>query len=401
MEFKNKINEWANEGVPPDEEREKNGFQGGYHPPAGIFNWFFCLISKCINELQSKLKQLSDTFNTFVQNNSKDLSGKANVDLSNITVPVGIPIVEATSTDGVDYTATVPNVTELYDGLMIVIRPNKTSTSTGINLNVNGLGAKPLRRPLSFGTYPSTAIDSDRLTFLQANAPCRLMYHADPPNNVNGVQGKGIWLFADKQKVSAQDLYGTTPVESGGTGGGTPEEARENLGVPSIEYVNNSFTKAETVSYVGTGYNFDAEHMSLTFSFAPTVLWIYAFENGGVVYPTASACLAGTTSGGDTIAVTGTVLQRYIMPCSELTTTEQASGCGFVQYGGTPTGQTVTPYAWKSQDGKTINWRVKIGGGGSGNAIYGSSQYNAHNTTYYVIAFEAGDGGVVNAIKNN
>ena len=84
-----------------------------------------------------------------------------------------------------------------------------------MTLNVNGLGDKPIRRPLSFSTYVANSADAN---FFYANTPCRLMYHANYPNRVNGVSGTGIWLMADKVKYSAQDLYGTVPVESGGTG---------------------------------------------------------------------------------------------------------------------------------------------------------------------------------------
>lgn len=132
--------------------------------------------------------------------------------------------VAASSTDGVTYTATVDGITELYNGLEITIIPDTVSTARNITLNVNDLGDIPIRRPLSFSTFVATSIDSDRLYFLSANTPCRLMYHADYTTG-------GIWLMADKVKVSAQDLYGTVPIESGGTGASDAETARANLGL--------------------------------------------------------------------------------------------------------------------------------------------------------------------------
>ena len=136
--------------------------------------------------------------------------------------------VVASSTDGVTYTATVEGITELYNGLEITIIPDTVSTSRSITLNLNGLGAVPIRRPLSFSTFVATSIDADRLYFLSANTPCRLMYHE---NYTSG----GIWLMADKVKVSAQDLYGTVPIESGGTGASTLDGAKENLGISALE----------------------------------------------------------------------------------------------------------------------------------------------------------------------
>ena len=121
-------------------------------------------------------------------------------------------VVDATSTDGITYTE-VDGITELYEGLQITIRPDISNTSNAMTLNVNGLGDKPIRRPLSFSTYVANSADSG---FLHKDAPCRLMYHANYPNRVNGVSGTGIWLMADKVEVSAQDLYGRVPVASGG-----------------------------------------------------------------------------------------------------------------------------------------------------------------------------------------
>lgn len=55
MAFTNKIPDWKNEGVEPSEELKTNGFQHGYKPPAGIFNWFWNKVSKCIKEIQEKI----------------------------------------------------------------------------------------------------------------------------------------------------------------------------------------------------------------------------------------------------------------------------------------------------------------------------------------------------------
>ena len=64
----------------------------------------------------------------------------------------GVSVVEATSGDGVEYSATVPGVTELYSGLEVIIIPQMESTSETITLDVNGLGAKHVRLPLSSNT---------------------------------------------------------------------------------------------------------------------------------------------------------------------------------------------------------------------------------------------------------
>lgn len=143
----------------------------------------------------------------------KDLS---NVDADAIKSAVaaagvggGIPIVDATSTDGVAYTATVDGITELTNGLTLIIIPEVSSTSQYITFNLNGLGAKNVRIPLSFNTMAMATPDADG--FFGAGRTVWLQYDS-------GYGTAGVWKTVDKQRTSAQDLYGVTPVRSGGTG---------------------------------------------------------------------------------------------------------------------------------------------------------------------------------------
>ena len=133
----------------------------------------------------------------------------------------GVPIVSATSTNGVDYEATVENVDELYTGLEIIIIPNMTSTSAAAMLNVNGLGAKRIRMPISSSTSATTTPTYN--DFYAKDKPVKLIYDKSSLN--------GIWRIVDKNRANALDLYGTTPIEKGGTGADNAKEARINLGV--------------------------------------------------------------------------------------------------------------------------------------------------------------------------
>lgn len=128
-------------------------------------------------------------------------------------------VVMASSTDGVEYVATVTGITELYVGLELTIIPDKTSTSTDVTLNVNNLGAKNIKQPLSFNTTATTTPKLD--SFFVINTPIKLCY--------DGAR----WRTAI-QKTSAQDLYGTVPIESGGTGATTAKEARDALGITAM-----------------------------------------------------------------------------------------------------------------------------------------------------------------------
>lgn len=173
----------------------------------------------------------------FFDNLKTLLDGKASADLSNVSNAAFAQkmreaeqeaIYTAESTDGIAYTVTVPGATELKHGMRIMISPSRNSASTAITLDVNGLGAKYVRLPLSFN---NVAASMPRLaTFYSAGKPMLLMYDA--------TYAQGQWKAVEKPRVSAQDLYGSTPIESGGTGAATAEAALENLGAASKAYVD-------------------------------------------------------------------------------------------------------------------------------------------------------------------
>lgn len=139
----------------------------------------------------------------------------------------GISVAEATSSDGVAYSATVPGITELYAGLEVTIIPNVDSASTAITLNINGLGAKVVRLPVSTNTAMLAQPDTE--TYFVGSRPVKLMYDTK-------YAGKGSWVVVGKQIQSGDDIYGSVPIEHGGTGADNAEEARENLGAAPDGY---------------------------------------------------------------------------------------------------------------------------------------------------------------------
>lgn len=127
----------------------------------------------------------------------------------------GERIAKASSTDGKTYTANLPGVAKLYTGLEITIIPDTTSTTTLPSMNVNGLGDVNIKRRITSNTR--TTVQSEDENFLYEDQPIRVIYNGS------------VWV-ADMARANVNDLYGTVPIEKGGTGADNAEEALENLG---------------------------------------------------------------------------------------------------------------------------------------------------------------------------
>lgn len=143
----------------------------------------------------------------------------------------GIQRINMTSEDGVAFTATIDGVEELVAGMTFLFIPDRTTSSTTLTLNVNGLGDVAIRRKLSSGT--ATLSLPVVTTQLYQNRPTLLMYDTAMPN------GTPYWIPLEFSKPVASDLYGKVPVQNGGwyTNANTTDddliEAREAFGVYS------------------------------------------------------------------------------------------------------------------------------------------------------------------------
>ena len=148
----------------------------------------------------------------------------------------GIPIVDAISNDGVTYTATVPNVTELYKGLHITIIPNRDSASTKATLNINGLGTKRIYYNSSgrIGGFYTP----DEANFLTSGIAVTLIFAGTAWRAMNTVP-------------YAPHLKGVVAVANGGTGASTVAGARANLGVPSLADFNALLARVEALEAGG------------------------------------------------------------------------------------------------------------------------------------------------------
>lgn len=132
-----------------------------------------------------------------------------------------------TGGDGAAYTATVGNIKALTAGVAFIMIPHTVSTSVSPTLNVNGLGAKGIRRPITTNTTTTTV--STAMNWLAANKPVRVVYD-------------GLYWVVDLVRPYASDLYGIVPIANGGTGADTAEAALASLGVTT--YVDNAIQQA-------------------------------------------------------------------------------------------------------------------------------------------------------------
>ena len=94
----------------------------------------------------------------------------------------GLPygVVDSTSTRTA-LTVQIPNITELYDGLCILVKNNVAASNTNCTLNVNGLGAKPIH----YSTDLNTAITT------QWPATATALFYYDSSRD----SGNGAWVY--------------------------------------------------------------------------------------------------------------------------------------------------------------------------------------------------------------
>lgn len=168
-----------------------------------------------------KLRQTGEQINTLLTN-WKDLQVQADATAADIaqgkkavtndglvtgTMEIAgkdpIPIV-TTSGTGSAYTATVDNIVELAKGLMIVIIPHISSATATPTLNVNGLGAKTIKRRYSHSN--SSAAGGYGYSWLNVDIPQLLQYDGT------------YWITIGNSKPYGPDMYGSVGVANGGTG---------------------------------------------------------------------------------------------------------------------------------------------------------------------------------------
>lgn len=192
-----------------------------------------------------------------------------------------------TAGSGAAYTATVDGITALTAGVSFIMIPHVVSTVVNPTLNVNGLGAKNIRRRLTNSTISTTT--GSVANWLGASKPIRVTYD-------------GTYWIADFDRPNAADLYGAVPVANGGTGATSAATALTNLGAfPAAGGDINGDTNVKGVirSNGQQAFYFAESTMSQTIGTANAT--------GG----TTVACGSSATMGlSGAIQKTGTVLPR-------------------------------------------------------------------------------------------
>ncbi|WP_085532750.1 hypothetical protein [Anaeromassilibacillus sp. Marseille-P3371] len=114
-----------------------------------------------------------------------------------------IPIVTTAGT-GSAFTATIDGITELTIGMLITIIPHRVSSSSTPTLNINGLGAKGIRRRYSYTN--SSVVSGYTTTWLSSGDPQLLQYDGT------------YWIAVGANKPYTSDLSSSVSVSKGGTG---------------------------------------------------------------------------------------------------------------------------------------------------------------------------------------
>lgn len=197
---------WENTGTEPSENLKAVGFKAGDKPPASVFNYFLNKTGECIDQLQTAVDGKAETEHEHTLDEISETSSKR-----------ALHIVNASSSDGVAYTGTSEGVTALVTGMTVVFVPSMTSASTAPTFNLNGLGAKTIKRRLS--NISSVTQAGYTNNWLYANKPFTLVYDGS------------AWIVEGATKPAVADMYGTLTVDKGGTGATDAATARTNLGL--------------------------------------------------------------------------------------------------------------------------------------------------------------------------
>lgn len=117
----------------------------------------------------------------------------------------GIPYgqVDSTSTSTV-YTATVPGITELKDGTIVLLKNGVVTSAANFTININGLGAK--------GVYSNMAAATRETTLFNINYTLLLIYDEDRVSGGCWINYRGYYSDANSIGYQVRTNSGTLPM---------------------------------------------------------------------------------------------------------------------------------------------------------------------------------------------
>ncbi|MCM1544700.1 MAG: hypothetical protein NC110_05305 [Ruminococcus sp.] len=250
VNFNYKSPKWSAQGNEPNDDTKKRGFLAGYKPPASIFNWFWCLVSNCIEELQQITSSFAEEYNVHKHSASDITSG---------TLPVtrggtgATTAANALKNLGVNVAAEVIN---LLDGVRSNIQNQIDSKANSAHSHATSditSGILPVARG---GTGANSAADArNKLGVTPANIGAEPALGFTPIQQGGGTDQRDNKIYIGwtdkmlKAQVDATDMgaiitdgdanNAVLPVKKGGTGATTAANALKNLGVD----VGNSYVQ--------------------------------------------------------------------------------------------------------------------------------------------------------------
>lgn len=150
-------------------------------------------------------------------------------------IDAGVYTAVTSSSDGVAYIATVPGIESLSSGASFIMIPDKTSASKEPTIDVNGLGAKKIRRRLSAITTSLQSGYSN--TWISINKPFQIVYDG------------AAWVVEGMPKPVGADVYGAVPQATSDASGNVITDT-----YATIAMLQNMLPKVTTIT-LASGWN--------------------------------------------------------------------------------------------------------------------------------------------------
>lgn len=246
-----------------------------------------------VDRLQTELETLDgelDALAGTVADQADEIAGKADANTDGAALQaMGIPYgeVDATST-ATAFTATVPGITELKNGTIMLLKNGVVTSASGFTININGLGAKPSYTNLAEATRDTTLFniaytmlfiyDEDRVA-----GGCWICYRGyDANTNTIGYQlrtNSSRWVMAERvyrYRLLFASADGTklVPANNGTSTSATSAKTPSTLPIdpfgPIIYY--GTTTSVAAGSMPGAAYMWTQYVATIGYSFTPVAM---------------------------------------------------------------------------------------------------------------------------------